>query len=52
MEHRKKNLYLQIIIDEFPIADLETIQKVEHQLKTNESYKNSVVRNFVIFYII
>jgi len=39
-------------LDEFPITDLETIQKVEHQLKTNESYKNSVVRNFVEFYII
>lgn len=31
-------------LGEFPITDLETVNKVEHKLQTNESYKNAVVR--------
>lgn len=34
-------------LDEFPIADLEAIQKVEDQLKTNDAYRHSVVRNHI-----
>lgn len=37
------------ILDEFPIADLETVEKVEHQLQKNESYKNTVVRKIAYF---
>ncbi|XP_012524126.1 uncharacterized protein LOC105829651 [Monomorium pharaonis] len=31
-------------LDEFPIADLETLKKVEDQLQKNESYKNAMVK--------
>lgn len=31
------------ILNEFPIKDSEMLQKVEHRLKTDEFYKNSVV---------
>lgn len=35
------------MINEFPIKDSETLQTVEHRLKTNESYKHSVVRPII-----
>jgi hypothetical protein len=32
-------------LDELPIKDSQTLQKLEDRLQTDESYKNSLVRN-------
>ncbi|XP_032689877.1 uncharacterized protein LOC116853111 isoform X4 [Odontomachus brunneus] len=41
---QKEDTSVNDIIDEFPIKDPETLQTVEHRLKTNESYKNSIIK--------
>lgn len=33
------------MLDEFPIKDSEMLQIIDHRLKTDESYKNLVVRS-------
>lgn len=43
-KEEENSTFTNNILDEFPIADLETVEKVEHQLQKNESYKNAVVR--------
>ncbi|XP_071652176.1 uncharacterized protein [Temnothorax longispinosus] len=43
-KQEENSTFTNNILDEFPIADLETVEKVEHQLQKNKSYKNAVVK--------
>lgn len=51
VSQKEDNYSASDILDDFPIKDSEMLQKVEHRLKTDESYKNSVVREIIISYI-
>lgn len=51
VSQKEDNYSASDILDDFPIKDSEMLQKVEHCLKTDESYKNSVVREIIISYI-
>ncbi|XP_036138301.1 uncharacterized protein LOC118644262 [Monomorium pharaonis] len=44
VSQKEDNYSASDILNDFPIKDSEMLQKVEHRLKTDESYKNSVIK--------
>lgn len=45
---KEDNYSASEILEDLPIKDSEMLQKVEHRLKIDESYKNLVVRKIII----